>query len=449
MKIFFIRRFNDVDHIVPIVYKMAELGEKKIQVLCLNPGYDIENDFRLNFLRNKYNIKTEHVYNIYKPSILTKLVAFLICRTYLRKSERSDGNRVEKYISSWDRVKPWLHYLFSRSLSIIMRKSIGLRNYDKLVISVFNEKWAEGLFVKTRPSVLVFDWVKKQQHVTGALIKAAQKMHIPTTSVPHGLNLIANELQRDKETQQGTQVDRGSHYNMFDHFVVQFQDYKELCVKTGLSSKKTVVLGSTRYCDEWRLIYNEIVPKEHKNVFNNKEKLKVVFMEYPYNYRINKEAALDSIVKIGKLDFIDLVIKPHTRSNKLYAKILDSAGTVAFDIPSISLCNWADVIIGTSSSILLEPLLNGKVLLYPKYFHENTMYFETMNACWVVHDHKDLESALNKLKDDHSYKPYLEEDVQSLITAVVEGGIKDRKVLRGYVDFINAISKHYSFGEVI
>ena len=54
MYLFFVRAFNDIDHITPIVWKMHQ-SHHPVGVYCLNPEYDIQHDYRLNFLRNLGN----------------------------------------------------------------------------------------------------------------------------------------------------------------------------------------------------------------------------------------------------------------------------------------------------------------------------------------------------------------------------------------------------------
>jgi len=144
MIVFFIRRFNDIDHIAPIVYKFAERGNGNILVLCLNLSYDIHSDFRLKFLKEKYNIVVDYVYNYYPPSTSTKVASKFLCARVTRND---------------------LWNLFSLS-TLGFRKFLGRDRYPRLLQTIFNEKWAEGLLKNLRPSVLVFDWVKMEQHVT-------------------------------------------------------------------------------------------------------------------------------------------------------------------------------------------------------------------------------------------------------------------------------------------
>jgi len=51
MYLFFVRHFNDIDHIAPVVWKMKK-DKHPVAVYCINPRYDIHNDYRLQFLKS-------------------------------------------------------------------------------------------------------------------------------------------------------------------------------------------------------------------------------------------------------------------------------------------------------------------------------------------------------------------------------------------------------------
>ena len=60
-------------------------------------------------------------------------------------------------------------------------------------------------------------------------------------------------------------VETGKHdfekeLRYFDYFLVQFEKYRKLVIRQGVAPEKVKVLGSTRFCKEWREIYLDIVP---------------------------------------------------------------------------------------------------------------------------------------------------------------------------------------------
>jgi hypothetical protein len=415
--IFFIRRFNDIDHIVPIVYEMARTNKNRLIILSNNQYLDIKNDFRLKFLYSEWGVEIDYSYRFFASTFTQRLIASAICdRGYLNKG--SIGGRL---------IKNTFGRLISHYIS------------EDLLKNIFTPKTIAKVMEYNRISITIFDHAKPEQHITGKLLQATKLLGIQSISVPHGLNLVMDKFLTDRQVKEEIAYDYDHKLGQFDYVVAQFEFFKKRIVETGFEESKITILGSTRYCPEWRKVYLKIAPTSRDiEVFKHKDKLKVVFMEYSYNYRIQRKTSLESILNISKLDFVELIVKPHTRSNRLYADVLGEAGSIAYDIPSVLLCQEADVVIGTTSSILLEPLLLGKVLIYPKYFHENTMRFEQLGACWCVNSYDELQKAIESVWKDRDYKPYDNKNIEALETEVILGGKKDRNVLNDYVDFINS-----------
>ena len=92
MYLFFVRHFNDVDHIVPVIWEMA-MNEYPVAVYCLNPEYDINGDYRLNFLR-KLGIDVDYVYNDvhHNLGIIHRILSFLF-RLFFEIKRNSDNDR--------------------------------------------------------------------------------------------------------------------------------------------------------------------------------------------------------------------------------------------------------------------------------------------------------------------------------------------------------------------
>jgi len=106
------------------------------------------------------------------------------------------------------------------------------------------------------------------------------------------------------------------------------------------------------------------------------------------------------------------------------------------DLSSVELCEWADVVLVIGSSILIEPLLQGKPVLYLKYLHENTTEYEEFGACWTIHDDTELQDALMSLRDGKGNVPYTDQNVKRWLAEIISGGKSERDVLKDYKDFI-------------
>jgi hypothetical protein len=68
------------------------------------------------------------------------------------------------------------------------------------------------------------------------------------------------------------------------------------------------------------------------------------------------------------------------------------------------------------------------------------MLYDDFGACWTVKVFHELLEALRILKEDPSYKPYSQKNVDSFITEIVYNGDKERDVLGDYEKYILDIS---------
>ena len=442
--IFFVRRFNDVDHIVPVVYRMAKDGKRTPLVLCLNPFMDLENDFRFRFLREKWGVTVDYVYTYFAPALLHKCAGRIVCSPYIRgslkdllrsKSKRSGGGRAAR------RTPAWLKAGFAWILEVPIRSAYALFKRflydwtDRVVIrkSLFNERWAEEFLKETRAESLIFDYVHADIHIAGALIAAGRKLGIPLISVPHGTSLFSGRPLVGPSDDHARVRKSG-----VDYYVVHHHRDAQVLAGYDFDPKKLRVLGSARYCREWEEVLHRIVPPDEIPCSNGRErKLRVVYMERGADrHGAYKHLVWETLERIAALDFVNFVIKPPTRTDRLHFSRLPESVVIANDINSVNLCKWADVIVGTVTSILLEVFWQRKVLLYPKYFHDDLMWFEEIGACWMVHSPAELEMALRKLKDQPSYQPYPESAVEEFLGQIVYNGKPAGDVLESYCRFI-------------
>jgi hypothetical protein len=153
-------------------------------------------------------------------------------------------------------------------------------------------------------------------------------------------------------------------------------------------------------------------------------------------YRIHIERLLQTIELLSRLDGVNAVVKPHTRTTK-EARLYENLPIPNLsDSSSVELCQWADVVLVIGSSIIIEPLLQGKPCLYLKYLHENTTLYEDFGACWTIHDEKQLQHALQLLRADKTDVPYAQSDVDRFLFDIIYGGQQKTDVLKDYEKFI-------------
>jgi hypothetical protein len=419
MYLFFVREFNDIDHITPIVWKMKR-DNYPVAVYCLNPKYDLHRDYRLRFLRTQ-GVKVNYIFDAFGrglgPIHLVKRFIGRIC--YAVANRLDSPSRAPLF--------------FAESAKLQKRaKKKGRKIYRRCREEFYDVSWARFIIEQTGAKVICFDHVKPKQFIVKILLKAANEKSVPTIALPHGVFIYTNHFVRNGSAEDS----RYDKFNSFDSIVTQNQLRKEVLARAGVDRNKIFVLGSARYCKEWMVQNKIILPRTKKINTGNSDRLKAVFMTTRFAYKIDVERMLKTFDILSKLEGIDMVVKPHTRSGK-EAKVYESIPlSNVYEFSSVELCEWADVMLVIGSSILIETLVQRKPVLYLKYLHENTTEYEELGACWTIHDEAELKDALLSLQVNKAKVPYTEENINRFLSDIIYGGRGERDVLGDYEDFI-------------
>jgi hypothetical protein len=395
-------------------------------VYCLNPKYDIHNDYRLTFLKEQ-GIIVESIYDAFsqKLNMLHHAMRFLYLWLFAKGKKRDSHNQE----SRWRLLLSWQGH--TDLIRHFLRK-LGHKLY-KLTRKIFYTKnWARYILEQSGARVLCFDHIIHNHFVVAALLSAAKEMSIPTIALPHGVYLYTNEYSKPKSTAK----QRFSKFDRFDYVVVQNHLRKNVLVQSGIGAEKVVVLGSARFCEEWIEQNMKILPRMINSKAKSTEKLKIVFMTSKPQCMVDMERMLNTFGILYNLSEIELMIKPHTRMDENPYLFDNLPIANASDVLTAELCGWADVVIVIGTSVMIEALMQGKPVIYLKYLHANIMLFEECGACWTIQDEAELENAIQSLRVKRMKMPYAEENVNRFLSEVVYGGRTKRDVLRDYVQFI-------------
>jgi len=417
MYLFFVRHFNDIDHLTPVAWKLNKDGYR-VAVFCMNLRYDIRQDYRLRFLKDQ-GVAVDYLYDAFyeKRGPLHQFLYALIRGSYNVQKKLTLDNHGKSEI---------MLRLLSRCARLL-----GSMFYKLTREIYYDHRWARSVLERTNAQAVCFDYVMPRLYVVDAFLKAARQMSIPVLALPHGVQLYTNEITKPKSTE----TRRFAKFNRFDHIIAPNKLRKDILVKAGVAEDKISVLGSVRYCRAWLEQNNQIVPKAAAKFSGSSKKLKVVLMPSKPQCRLDMERMFASCRLIAELNGIAAVIKPHTRTRKI-----DQFGN--YPLPDVShvltadLCGWADVLLVVGSSVMTEALMRGKPVLYLKYLHDNTTLFEELGACWIIHDESELKNALVSLQATKTDVPYSEKSVAAFLSEVVYGGDNNRDVLNAYEKFI-------------
>jgi hypothetical protein len=417
MYLFFVRHFNDIDHLTPVAWKM-NADNHPVAVYCMNPRFDYRGDYRLRFLKD-ISVTVNYLHDqfngrrrsIHKFLNSTMQKAFAGQKRFVQDSQGAPFySRLPGYLAG----------------------QVGILCYKLLRFGCYDRRWARSVLEISGARAICFDHVMPGLYVVRNLLQAAREMSIPSFSLPHGVHLYTDEATKPKSTD----ARRAAKFNEFDHIIVPNRLRKDVLVRSGVSAEKIVVLGSARYSDEWLVQNKKIIPRRIQTAANRQNKLKVVFMPSKPQYHADLSRLSATCNLLAGMKHMDVMIKPHTRTGG--EKHLFEANSLsdASSVLTAELCEWADVALVVGSSVITEALMRKKPALYLKYLHANTTLFEELGACWTIHDESELENALMSLQKDKADVPYEEAGVLEYVKQVVYGDRAEKNVLGNYENFI-------------
>ena len=410
--VFFVRTFNDIDHMTPLIDRYCQEQQYIVDVFCLNWEYDLFKNPNIKYLQRETNCAI----------------------SYLWRDKSEVSNIYERIIISLIDVLHWIEDCLDDTKALgqatwIAKKVIkfGLKHsYSGLGVS--------KVFQQPQPEALFFDYLNASAPRNKKLVKIAKKRGIVTFCLPHGILMYSN-----KYITKSRKLVVKSDGLYFDYYFAAGLVRSHL-EDRGIPMERIIELGSMRYCDVWQKIYRtKIVTDTYQGNSPLNQSCSVVMFLMQSAYNVNDQALLETIECVGEMEGIELVIKPHPRGMDLDAinelSRLHNSIRVLDSCSSLALLEWADVAIAYGSSIALQALTDNKTLIYPTYIDSNTTNFSNWNACWKVDNQTELRSAFMELKNNRRFRPYDEKRVKALISSIVYAGDVEDEV----------ISKHYNF----
>ncbi len=412
--LFFLRHYNDIDHISPVIFKWIASGHQCDVVLIGTKKF--RQDFRIQYLGQLEAIRMAHIREILSPLEYLKwrVQMFLLTGNVRRLFIGPFVGFLAEIYHAKKREPLWRH----------IAGKLLTRSFEGIDGGVVTFDWIE------RNSVICVEWVE-------VAISMAKTMGLSVVSLPHGDSPHANQLIRRGEWQVKPDT-VFSAARMFDKLVVP----NELCAKRFrpfLDEQAIAVLGSPRFCEEWLPKLNEILPPSPLKRSENQ--LKIVMFLRKANFTTFWEEVVEVVHLIAAFPDVTLIIKPHTRSGWKQSltkdrtvKRLSNVCIAGDDAHSAHLLNWADVIIDLATSVVFEAVRTNKPVLAADYLHAGrsviAMYMpETDLRC-----RDDVYEKISGFLANGCDSFYIEAHRQRFLKEMLDVGGKD--VLSHYVDLL-------------
>lgn len=410
--LFILRTYNDVDHMTPVIWRFVRSGARP--VLVFHTSFDYDSDYRIDFLRRQGELEIHRFAD----------------REYERH-ERSGRGALSRITAGW--------YSLKRNRP---RQWAG-RIYRRLF---FDCSWEMRWLREKEIGAAVFEWSAPgaRGDVVERFFFAAKALGLPTISLPHGCNIYVNadvDRRFRKRAANGRPPDF-SDRNAFDVYVVQSPHHRDQYIRSGLFPWKVHAWGSARFCSEWHRANLDICGEFHPRVEPGR-RVRVVAMLPHWDYNVDKMASLGLLTRLAQESWIHLVVKEHTRgatgrlpsSWKNQQAHRDNVEMVN-DAHSPALVAWSDAVVSFGTSIGVEVLLQGKVLVNPHYLDSNHSVFEATGAGVQAAGDSEVLAALQAVRSGEDLTQAYCDAKNRLFRAVIYGGRDPFDVLNHYYDEI-------------
>ncbi|MGV8711397.1 MAG: hypothetical protein ACWA6R_02505 [Nitrosomonas sp.] len=413
--LFFLRHYNDIDHVTPVIYKWIQSGHQCDVVLIGSPKF--RRDFRVQYLSQLPGVRVTHIRELlsWMDYIKWRLQMLLLTRNVRRI--KLIGPAVTKIAERFDekeREPLWRH-----TAEFLLNRSFG--DYNQGVVAF---DWIE------RNSVICVEWVE-------VVVAIAKNRGLGTVSLPHGDSPHASQLIRRGERFKEPDV-TFSAATIFDRVVVP----NEMCAtrfRPFMAENQLAVLGSPRYCEEWLKILAGLMPPSP--LVRSDSRLKIVMFLRKANFTTFWEEVGEVVHMIAQFPGVEMIIKPHTRSGWKQSLTKDSSirqlpnvRVAGDDAHSVHLMNWSDVIIDLATSVVFEAVRAKKPVLAADYLiaaRSAVAYYmpETELKC-----RDDVYEHINNFLENGCGSFYVEEHRQRFLKEMLD--FPDADVLPRYVGLL-------------
>jgi len=415
----FLRHYNDIDHITPVVHKWAERGHAADVVLMGDRNY--LTDYRIAYLASLNGVSVAYIGEILSRAELFRMRwQKLMLDRHFRSLMYFLTRVFDRMFSAGWRIKFW-----RKVADILLQRSFGA---EKPVRGVVAFDWISG------NSVFPIEFVQ-------TTVEAAHERGLGAVSLPHGDSPHFNFLVRVEELSMEPRV-KFAPAKMFDRVVVP----NELCAtrfRPFVKPGGVAVLGSPRYCDEWLARLAQLLPPSPLTA--NPDRLKLVMFLRKKDFSVFWDEVGRVIQMLAAFTDVELIVKAHTRggwrqplSRSAGLRRLKNVRFVASEIHSSHLLSWSDAVIDIATSVAFEAVKLNKPVLAADYLHAGTSTVGAYIPECVLHCRDDAYTKVEQLLKNGCNDFYVAAHRERFLREVLD--VPDADVLPRYVDLLESVA---------
>jgi len=413
--VFFLKHYNDIDHVVPVVHEGVTTDAFDAEVIVTTDDSYLD-DYRLRHVAGLDGAEVDHIEAYGLPAVAPPEPGPV---TY---SLKEVGKRLPTDLPrrAWHRFG-----VGDRDDSVPDFGGVG--------------SLVEDLAAADERVVLALDWlttatVSARLEFAERVSEAARELGVPVVALPHGDAPYENRLFKRDSLDFDDALDQYRIGALFDAVAVP----NRLCAKRyepHLPTPRIPVLGSPRYNERWLRTLPDLLPEQS---LPSDGEVNLVFFLRDRSYAIHWAELERTIRLVAAVDGTELVVKRHTRHVGADIDDVDLPNVtfVGNETHSPVLLEWADVALDLGTSVVFESVMRETPVLEVEYLHPNRSTVASYVEGTAMHTRDDLYHAVRRLADDTGgFYDAAERD--SFVRNVVEPAGRD--VLDRYVEFLSTI----------
>lgn len=408
-KIFFLRHFNDIDNIVPVIYYLLEKKNYKVDIVIYSLHYDFRGNQLLRFLQEKY-----------QDRVLITWIGEALNYPYMITKNRLI--RLSNYAVRRLTGLPTLE----QAIKVGKKKEI-ITDFLSNILHSEDEIPTQVLFDQNRTSVI------------SGLISSLRELGIETIkSLPVSPWINMNVLRQVDFIELDAEVFKKKHdYSGFDrigqvdpYYSQSLEEFFQCLGEKSPFDGKIELLGSLRYSREWLDVLNSEIMKPYlpPGIPKGDKPTVLILPSHPKNNSFWDEYHR-TLQFLSQFDRFDFIIKPHTRYDTKYRSLppnmkLDRSSSTS------QLIDWADIILYWSTSVALEGFQKGKKMICLDFLNGNYSSYKKFNVTYLCNSRDDLMKILLKHSESEN-----EPNNQGIIKNIIYHG-SDDDIISRYLTYI-------------
>lgn len=398
---FCLRADSDVDHIVPVIDALARQRDYGIRVVIYDPIKTYADDYRMHHLRKDHGIEAEHLLHLPTVSARTKLLSWAYRALFhglLRLQRRLPA--------------PIVTRLLRLPLRALHQRLKALCASGEAIAALTQEVG------QAQSGLVVFDHTINP--LAEAVTRTARSRGLATLALPHSVPHLT-DLPRDAVVSPSDAggLDWGA---LYDRVVLPNGPSAERFAQDSLDDSLLTVLGSARFCRDWEPTLARITPRFDWNPGAGRP-VKVLFILSKKGPYVDWPAINRVTERLCRDERLTVVFKPHPRTEVSGLPSIEKNPrvTVASPVlPTVSLIQWADLVVFWGSSVVYDVIGMRKPLLHLAYPFRLHFDFEPFLQSCRVDSFEDFFTRLDHFVATRE-ATYSEEDARDCMAALVEG----------------------------